>query len=810
MPTLASVIVPCFGSLASTRACVAALARHTRRWELVAVDDGSIDGMAHYLAGVADASAFPVRVVTSGRSLGSTTAVNQGLAVARGEVVVLLEPNAVVGEGWLDQLVALAESDPAIGLCGPMSNRANSPQLVEDPSYTDLDGMRRFAADWRAQHRGQWFTTSRLSGPCVLIKRGLLNAVGGLDARLGDAALADLAARAHAGGFTAAVARDCFIHAGPFLAPSTSRNRTTILRLDPPEFARRVGDPDTSLALHGYTVAGDTHAVLTLLSRAKALRVLEVGTAFGHMTANLTEWSPEAARVFTLGIVRGIDPVGAPEQGGEIPDRADLGRLAGHFGRGEKVTFLVGDSAGFDFAALAPLDFAFIDGGHDLAHATGDSRGAYDALAPGGVIAWHDFASPHPWIKVREAIEALAFAEPVFHVAGTEVAFLRKAGPGPDPMAAGAPASGAVRVTWEGGWRGRHSLGLINRALCRALIDLGHDLGLDDGGNPAVDAERLPPDPVLESRSGRPPMGGPSQVHVAHRWPPRLDPPPSGRWAFFQPWEFGSLPRAWLPAIAQAGEVWAYSRSVRDVYLDAGVSENKIRLVPLGVDPAVFRPGVPPRQLPPGPDLRFLFVGGTIYRKGIDLLLEAFARAFRPGDGVGLVVQDMGTQSFYRGQTAEAAIAALRDRGYPIEHFTDSLDPAELAGLYAACDGLVQPYRGEGFALPVVEAMACGLPVIVTGEGPSRDYAGRGVAYPVPARRLAFKEKRVGEIETVGVPWLWEPDVEALAETLRRVAGDRDGAKATGRAASDWIRGRYTWARAAEAAEEGLRVLAGM
>jgi len=79
-------------------------------------------------------------------------------------------------------------------------------------------------------------------------------------------------------------------------------------------------------------------------------------------------------------------------------------------------------------------------------------------------------------------------------------------------------------------------------------------------------------------------------------------------------------------------------RSVRDCYLEAGVAPGRVHVIPLGVDPEVFRPGLAPLALPPGPDLRFLFVGGTIFRKGIDLLLSAFARAFKPSDGVGLVI----------------------------------------------------------------------------------------------------------------------------------------------------------------------------
>src|SRR5262249_11258825 len=152
------------------------------------------------------------------------------------------------------------------------------------------------------------------------------------------------------------------------------------------------------------------------------------------------------------------------------------------------------------------------------------------------------------------------------------------------------------------------------------------------------------------------------QVHVRHRWPPRLDPPAQGRWVLMQPWEFGSLPNAWLPMLRRVDEVWAYSRSVRDCYLEAGVPPERVHVIPLGVAPDVFHPGLAPLALPAGPSVRFLFVGGTIFRKGIDVLLAAFARAFLPSDGIGLVIKDMGSTSFYQGQTAQAQVAELSDR----------------------------------------------------------------------------------------------------------------------------------------------------
>ena len=94
------------------------------------------------------------------------------------------------------------------------------------------------------------------------------------------------------------------------------------------------------------------------------------------------------------------------EQQVEVPRPARAGRFAGHFGKAHKVFFITADSMTYDFGRLAPLDFAFIDGGHDFAHVLNDSRKAYDALAPGGWLVWHDFDSPVPWVKVREAVEA--------------------------------------------------------------------------------------------------------------------------------------------------------------------------------------------------------------------------------------------------------------------------------------------------------------------------------------------------------------------------------------------------------------------
>src|SRR5207244_13360846 len=133
--------------------------------------------------------------------------------------------------------------------------------------------------------------------------------------------------------------------------------------------------------------------------------------------SNLTAWSPTDAIVYSLGIVaRALS--GAVEQEYEIPSRTDFARRTDAFGTAHKAMLVTADSRHYDFTRFAPLDFAFIDGGHDFETVRSDSRGAYAALCPGGCLVWHDFGSPVAWVQVREAVEELGFAEPVYHVVG--------------------------------------------------------------------------------------------------------------------------------------------------------------------------------------------------------------------------------------------------------------------------------------------------------------------------------------------------------------------------------------------------------
>jgi glycosyltransferase involved in cell wall biosynthesis len=346
-------------------------------------------------------------------------------------------------------------------------------------------------------------------------------------------------------------------------------------------------------------------------------------------------------------------------------------------------------------------------------------------------------------------------------------------------------------AVWRGDFGSGHSLAVVNDGHVDALAAAGHEVELLPVG-------------AATTQSDAP--------GVAGHWPPSFEAPSAGPFVLYQPWEFGSIPKRWVESIRNVvDEVWVPSNVVRDAFVDSGVSPELVQVVPNGVDLDRFTPNGPAKALPTSHGTVFLFVGGTIARKGVDLLAEAWRRAFGPDDDVCLVVKAFGGASVYRGQTADQALAELvADTTVADVLLLDEDVPFdELPALYRSADVLVQPYRAEGFCLPALEALACGLPLIVTAGGPTDDFVSDDCAWRIPAGRVAVPPEAFAENGlTLARPgYMLAPDVDALVDALRAATDPtaRGARAATARVHAE----RFGWSQAADVAAARLAALDG-
>ena len=130
-------------------------------------------------------------------------------------------------------------------------------------------------------------------------------------------------------------------------------------------------------------------------------------------------------------------------------------------------------------------------------------------------------------------------------------------------------------------------------------------------------------------------------------------------------------------------------------------------------------------------------------------------------------------------------------RGPRVVHLSGGLGSEDVPALYAACDCLVHPARAEGYGLTVLEAMACGVPVIVPDRGATADVATQERAHRVPARPLDAAPEAEG-MRLAAAPVLSEIDVHALAVAMRASATDPAAARARAARAAAVVRAEHS------------------
>ncbi|MGK7911919.1 MAG: glycosyltransferase [Synechococcus sp.] len=191
---------------------------------IIAVDDGSDEETRNYLSNFF-ADRPNDRLIVHQKAKGYTCAANAGLKASTGDYVVLLNSDTIVTDGWLEKLLMVGESDPAIGIVGPLSNAASWQSIPEV--------MRKDGKDWSVNPIPSGLSIERmnqivdlqsnlifprvplLNGFCYAIKRSTIEKIGYLDEEnfpKGYGEENDYSFRAADAGFSLAIATHCYIY----------------------------------------------------------------------------------------------------------------------------------------------------------------------------------------------------------------------------------------------------------------------------------------------------------------------------------------------------------------------------------------------------------------------------------------------------------------------------------------------------------------------------------------------------------------------------------------------------------------------
>lgn len=361
-----------------------------------------------------------------------------------------------------------------------------------------------------------------------------------------------------------------------------------------------------------------------------------------------------------------------------------------------------------------------------------------------------------------------------------------------------------LNIVWEGTQFVYHSLALVNREHCLNIINSNvANLTIipyeADKLSPAEKPEfnKLLQNDIRFKEQVPEEIEKLPYVWIRHQWPPKDEIPHGAKWIIMQPWEFTQISIDMFEIFQKADYIWAPSNFTRQSFIDSGIDFNKVQIVPNGINPELFKPYGDKFNLKTNKKLKILYCGGTIYRKGIDVLLESYINNFNSEDDICLVIKDMGGDSFYKGQTFEEQIHEIQSKANSPEiiYIKEMLTENEMAALYRDCNVFVSPYRGEGFSLPTLEAMACGLPVIVTEGGATEDFVLDDFSWKIEAVAKSIGNK-IGDKELTGEAYLLEPSVEDLSSILKFIYKNPSVLYSKGLIASSYARKYWTWRRA--------------
>lgn len=265
--------------------------------------------------------------------------------------------------------------------------------------------------------------------------------------------------------------------------------------------------------------------------------------------------------------------------------------------------------------------------------------------------------------------------------------------------------------------------------------------------------------------------------------------------------EVDGLPPEWVRQANLMDEVWVPSHFNVKTFQDSGVT-RPIHVIPLGVNPAYFSPSITGWK--PRNTYTFLSVFEWGERKAPELLIKAFSDEFSSAEDVVLICK---VNNFDPSINLESEIGKLglrKNGGRVFIAQNRILKQYELGTLYRSADCFVLPTRGEGWGMPILEAMACGLPTIATDWSSQTDFMNAANSLQLEVEKFIPAVAKCPYYQ--GFNWA-QPSYEDLRKKMRWAFENPEKAQAIGQQAAMDVKQKWTWDHSVKTMIERIKAL---
>jgi glycosyltransferase involved in cell wall biosynthesis len=232
-------------------------------------------------------------------------------------------------------------------------------------------------------------------------------------------------------------------------------------------------------------------------------------------------------------------------------------------------------------------------------------------------------------------------------------------------------------------------------------------------------------------------------IQVRHCYPPVWTWPvhEKTKVIFIQPWEFLKAPFEWQYKFETfADALIVPSNYEADVFKLGGLNPSNLFVVPNGYDENIFNTEDTNNNHPSvnKDKFNFIYVGNPQWRKGLDILINVWGKAFKKYDNAHLIIKD--TPRIYGKNNILSEIIKMQYKSgcAGITYLDDDMSDLEMAELFKSCDIVAHPYRAEGFGMHVQEAIACGCVPIIPDQGPTNDFVPEGAGIKFKTNKEAI------------------------------------------------------------------------